>query len=63
VKYISLHCTIAVSHAHWTFQSQFLSLKVVFLFQSFLVINVSLLFSMVNEKCQEIEFLPQTQIF
>ena len=37
VKWVCLHCTIAVSHAYWTFKSYILILKVVFLFPSCLV--------------------------
>ena len=33
--------TIAVSHAHWTFQIENFILKVVFIFQNFLVITVA----------------------
>ena len=40
VKWVCLHCTIAAYHAHWNTQSHKLSLKVVFLCQSFLVITV-----------------------
>ena len=40
VKWVYLHCTIAMSNVHWTSLSPNLSLKVVFLFQSFLVITV-----------------------
>ena len=42
VKTVCLHCTIAVSHAQYIFKSYKLILKVVFLFQSFLVITVVL---------------------
>ena len=38
-----IQSTISVSHVHWTIYSHNLSLKVVFLFQSFNVINVYLL--------------------
>ena len=37
VKWVCLHCTIALFHAHRTFLGYNLILKVVFLFQSFLV--------------------------
>ena len=37
---VCLHCTIAEPHVHWTKQSLNLSLKVDFLFHSFLVITV-----------------------
>ena len=40
MKWVLLQCTLAVSHAHWTIQVINLSLKVDFLFQSFLVITV-----------------------
>ena len=40
VKWVCLHCTIAVFHGYWTFKSKNLILKVVLLFQSFLVITV-----------------------
>ena len=40
MKWVCLLCTMVVSHAHWTSSSQNLNVKVVFLFQSLLVITV-----------------------
>ena len=40
VKWVCLHCTLAESYAHWTISSPNLILKVIFLFQSFLIITV-----------------------
>ena len=40
VNWICLRCTITVSHAHLTFKCYNLIPKVVFLFQSFLVITI-----------------------
>ena len=42
MKWVCFPCTIVVSHAYWTNKSHTLSLKVVFLIQSFLVITVLL---------------------
>ena len=38
MKWVCLHCTISVIYVYWTNKSQVMSLKVDFLFQSFLVI-------------------------
>ena len=35
VKWVCLHCTLVVSYVFWNFYNHYLSLKVVFLFQSF----------------------------
>ena len=40
MKWVCLHCTIAVSHAHWAFLSFNFILKVIFLVKIFLVITV-----------------------
>ena len=40
MKWVCLYCTIAGSHANWTIQIHNMSLKVVFLLQSFLFITV-----------------------
>jgi len=54
VKRVYLHWTIAMSNVHWTSLGPKLGLKVVFLFQSFLVITV------VYQKGTE--FLPKLKI-
>ena len=41
MKWVCLHCTIGVSHVKCAIKSHNLSLKVGFLFQSFLVITVA----------------------
>ena len=38
MKWVCLHCTVAVLHVNWTILSHNFSLKVEFLFQSFLVL-------------------------
>ena len=40
MKCVCLHCTISVSHVHWTIQSHNLSLEVVILFHRFLILTV-----------------------
>ena len=40
MKWVCLNSTISVSHAYWTIKSHKLILKVVFLFQNFLVLTI-----------------------